>query len=58
MVQYEIDGIKVEVIREAATSDNQTVFARLTTLINNIKNEDAFSNKEDSCKIKSSEMKT
>ena len=44
MRKYEINGVTVEVIREESVSNNYTIFSRLTSLLNSLKNEDEFLN--------------
>ena len=57
MKQYEINGVKVEVIREESRSTNYTIFKRLTSLINAFENESDPIIKDGICKDKLKETK-
>lgn len=54
---YEINGIKIEVIREESKSSNYTIFKRLTSLINSFESENELQIKDGECKDKSEETK-
>lgn len=58
MRKYEINGVTVEVIREESVSNNYTIFSRLTSLLNSLKNEDEFLNKDGACKDNKKDPKT
>ena len=58
MRKYEINGVIVEVIREESVSNNYTIFSRLTSLINSLKNEDEFLTKDGACTDNKKDKKT
>ena len=58
MRKYVINGVIVEVIREESVSNNYTIFSRLTSLINSLKNEDEFLTKDGACKDNKKDKKT
>lgn len=54
---YDVDGYKIEVIREEVSTMNYTLFSKLVSLINDLKNDDPLI-KEKECKDKSQTQKT
>ena len=54
---YDVDGYKIEVIREEVPTMNYTLFSKLVSLINDLKNDDPLI-KEKECKDKSQTQKT
>ena len=54
---YDVDGYKIEVIREEVSTMNYTLFSKLVSLINDLKNGDPLI-KEKECKDKSQTQKT
>lgn len=54
---YDVDGYKIEVIREEVSTVNYTLFSKLVSLINDLKNDDPLI-KEKECKDKSQTQKT
>lgn len=54
---YDVDGYKIEVIREEVSTMNYTLFSKLVSLINDLKSDDPLI-KEKECKDKSQTQKT
>ena len=54
---YDVDGYRIEVIREEVSTMNYTLFSKLVSLINDLKNDDPLI-KEKECKDKSQTQKT
>lgn len=54
---YDVDGYRIEVIREEMSTMNYTLFSKLVSLINDLKNDDPLI-KEKECKDKSQTQKT
>ena len=54
---YDVDGYKIEVIREEVSTMNYTLFSKLVSLINDLKNDDPLI-KEKECKDNSQTQKT
>lgn len=54
---YDVDGYRIEVIREEVSTMNYTLFSKLVSLINDLKNGDPLI-KEKECKDKSQTQKT
>ena len=54
---YDVDEYKIEVIREEVSTMNYTLFSKLVSLINDLKNDDPLI-KEKECKDKSQTQKT